>query len=96
MTGTVIQSRQTQAEQARQPGPVFAQNENLVIRNYSEEGVENTYQEMVALALDVCSHTPGVSSIESLIVPQARVHQMPSISARLSFTTKLYSAKLIG
>jgi hypothetical protein len=57
----------------------------VVITKESEEGVENAYQEMVSLAFDLCSHLPGVSPIESLIVPQARLYQMPTISARLSF-----------
>ncbi len=78
MTGPVIQSGQIQAEPA---GTMLAQNENLVISEESEEGVENAYLEMVSLAFDICSHWP---SIESLIVPQARLHQMPTISARLS------------
>ena len=78
MTGPVIQSGQIQAEQA---GTMLAQSKNLVISEESEEGVENAYQEMVSLAFDICSHWP---SIESLIVPQARLHQIPTISARLS------------
>ena len=70
MTSPVIQSGQIQAEQA---GTMLAQSKNLVISEESEEGVENAYQEMVSLAFDICSHWP---SIESLIVPQARLHQM--------------------